>query len=97
MKKSALLNLFKIFLIISVSTTPLSLAADEFVSIVGEINEYFQIITDDGEVYTIGDTEKGAELDVLAGKRVEAMGNLINTDGELVLLIESYKVVDSNN
>jgi hypothetical protein len=25
------------------------------------------------------------------------MGNLINTDGELVLLIESYKVVDSNN
>ena len=97
MKRSVPLNLIKIFFIISMFMASNTLIADESISIVGEVNEFFQIITDDGEVYNIGDTEKGAELDVLVGKRVEAMGNLINTDGELVLMIEDYKVVNSNN
>lgn len=94
MKKAILVQLIKFFLIATLLLTSNMLSADESISIIGDVNEYFQIITDDGEVYNIGDTEKGAELDILVGKRVEAIGILINTDGELVLMIEDYKVVN---
>ena len=62
--------------------------------IIGTVNSDFQIVTDNNQVYEIGDNEKGDELAKLVDKKVSAMGIVEEADGEKVLLVISYEVIE---
>ncbi len=66
----------------------------ENMSIVGVVNSDAQILTDDGELYNIGATEKSGEVEMLEGKRVEVTGEVVEVDGENYIEIEEYIVVE---
>lgn len=63
-------------------------------TIAGTVNDDYQIVADDGQVYEGGQNEKGDEVVDLAGKRVKATGMVEESEGQKTINIISYEVVE---
>jgi hypothetical protein len=50
-------------------------------------------VADDGQIYEVVDTEKGAEVVDLVGKKVKVTGTVEEKDGEQVITVTSYEVI----
>jgi len=68
--------------------------AEGTMTITGTVNDDYQIVADDGQVYEVGQTEKGDEVVDLAGKRVKATGMVEESEGQKTINITSYEVVE---
>jgi hypothetical protein len=62
------------------------------VTVVGEINDQYQIVDKDNNIYEIADTELGDEVIKNMGAVVEVAGELIEEDGVKVIDVKSFKV-----
>ena len=71
--------------------------ADE-VTIVGEITEEHQIVTEDGQVYEVADTDIGDDLmnQVDAGKKVKIKGTVKEEEGQKIIDVTSYEVIETD-
>ena len=69
-------------------------AAGEKMTITGTINEDAQIETDEGKVYDIAESDKGAELSTMVGKKVNVTGVVEDSEGETLIEVETYAVVE---
>jgi hypothetical protein len=76
-----------------VTGTPV-IAAPTTVTIVGEVNDQYQILFKDGTIYEIADTEKGDEVLQFIGSVVEVTGLVEEEDGVKVLDVKSFKAKD---
>ena len=63
-------------------------------TITGTVNENYQIVADDGQVYEVADTEKGDEVVDLVGKKVKVTGTVEESDGEKIITITSLAVIE---
>ena len=77
---------FSVFLSNPVIAEPTS------VTIVGEINDQYQIVTKDGTIYEIADTELGNELLKHIGEVAEVTGDVEQDDGDKVLEVKSFEI-----
>ena len=68
--------------------------ADE-VTVVGKINENYQIVTEDGIVYEVADTEMGNDMLNHVGKFVEALGVVTEEKGAKVIKVTSYVFIEA--
>lgn len=66
----------------------------QMVTITGTVNDDNQIVVDEDTVYTIGDTAKGDELLENVDRKVQVTGNVEEQDGEKVIFVTSYKVLE---
>lgn len=72
----------------------LALSANEEI-IIGTVNDYYGIETDDGEMYEIGDSEQGDELVGHVGARVEVTGMVEeDEDGVKVITVTSFILLE---
>jgi len=76
---------FSVFLSSPVIAEPTS------VTIVGEVNDEYQIIAKDGMIYEIADTELGNEILKHIGEVVEVTGDVEEEDGVKVLDVKSFE------
>ena len=93
MKKlfSRFLIVFAVLLTLSVFLPGPVIAEPTTVTIVGEVNDQYQIVTKDGTIYEIADTELGEEVLKFIGAVVEVTGDVIEEDGVKVLDVKSFK------
>jgi len=63
-------------------------------TITGTVKDDYQIVADDGQVYEVGDTEKGDEVVDLVDKKVKVIGTVEESDGEKIINITSYEVLE---
>jgi hypothetical protein len=71
-----------------------AISADEL-TIIGMVNDYYEIETDDGEVYEIGDSEQGDELMRHVGARVEVTGTIEEDEyGMKVITVASFVLIE---
>ena len=66
----------------------------EEITIKGEVNDNYQIVTENGQIYEVADTDKGNEV-VLQhiGKIVKISGTIEEGDeGEKIITVISYEV-----
>jgi hypothetical protein len=83
------------FCIVIVFTLLSSLAlTGKRVTIVGTVNDIYQIVTDEGTVYDIAENEKGNELAELVDKKVKVVGTLEEDEDSKLITVESYEVID---
>ncbi len=68
--------------------------SEEEITITGKVNDSYQIAADDGRVYEIGITEKGDEVIDLVDKRIKATGIVEESEGEKIINITSYEVIE---
>ena len=64
------------------------------ITITGIVNDENQIVVNEDNVYTIGETEKGEELVEYVDRKVQVTGNVEEQDGEKVIFVTSYKVLE---
>ncbi|MFH1933240.1 MAG: hypothetical protein ABIN18_16825 [Pseudomonadota bacterium] len=64
------------------------------ITIVGIVNDNYQIVTDNDQVYEIAESEKGDELGQLIDKRVKVTGTVEEDDGTKVITVTSYEVIE---
>lgn len=76
---------FSVFLSSPVIAEPTS------VTIVGEVNDQYQIVAKDGTIYEIADTELGNEVLKHIGEVVEVTGDVEEEDGVKVLDVKSFQ------
>jgi hypothetical protein len=67
--------------------------AGDTVSLVGEINDDFQIVTDNGETYEVMMSDQGIDLIDHAGERVRVTGEIIEEGEDRVIDVLSYEVL----
>jgi predicted NodU family carbamoyl transferase len=61
------------------------------VTIVGEVNDQYQIVTKDGTIYEIADTETGDQVLQFIGSVVEVTGQVEEDDGVKIIDVKSFK------
>ncbi len=68
------------------------------VTIVGQITEEHQIVTEDSKVYEVADTDMGDDLmnQVDVGKKVKIKGTIKEEDGQKVIDVISYEIIETN-
>jgi hypothetical protein len=64
------------------------------VTIIGEINDAYQIVARDGNIYEIGDTEIGNELLTFIGSVAEVTGTVEEEDDVKVIYVAAYKILE---
>jgi hypothetical protein len=67
-------------------------AGDE-VTIMGTINADNQIVTEDNQVFAIGDNEKGDELVGMLNKKVKVTGMVEEEGDARTIMVDSYEVI----
>lgn len=90
-KKYLLAGLCALIIVVFLSGIAFS---EEVKTITGKVNDSYQIVADDGRVYEIGITEKGDEVVDLFDKRVKVTGTLEESEGERIINITSYEVLE---
>ena len=83
---------FVVLLAFSVFLSSPVVAEPTKVTIVGEVNDQYQIVTKDGTIYEIADTKLGDKVLEHIGSVVEVTGNVEEGDGVKVIDVKSFKV-----
>ena len=82
---------FVVLLAFSVVLSSPVFAEPTSVTIVGEINDQYEIVAKDGTVYEIADTELGNELLKHIGEVAEVTGDVEEEDGVKILEVKSFQ------
>jgi len=85
---------FVVLLAFSVFLSSPVIAEPTTVTIVGEVNDQYQIVTKDGTIYEIADTELGDEVLKFVGEVVEVTGDVKEEDGVKVLDVKSFETME---
>lgn len=91
MKKMMIVSLLALFAL--VLATGIGIAAEP-VTLQGQVTEDNQLMTDDGEVYDIADTEQGAQVMEMVGEKMEVRGTLSEDEGTKEITVESFSVME---
>ncbi len=89
--KNAVKTLAVVALALSVLFVALPVSANTTVT--GEVGDSNEIITEDGTVYTIAETEKGDELASMVGEIVKVTGTVQEAEGAKTITVDSFTVV----
>jgi len=69
-----------------------AISADRM-TIMGTVNDDYQIVTDDEKVYEVAETEKGDEVVKLVGKKVKVTGTVEESEGTKIITVTAYEVM----
>jgi len=65
----------------------------ESITIIGTLNEDYQIVADDGQVFIVAEPEKVKELDEIINMKVKVTGTVEESEGLKIITITSYEVI----
>jgi hypothetical protein len=73
---------------------PAAVLSGEPVTLTGEVNDSYQVVSDDDQTYEVADTEKGNEL-VLnhIGERIKVSGSVEEEDDVKILTVTSFELL----
>ncbi len=66
----------------------------ENITIMGIVNEHYQILSDDDAVYTLGNGEQDGALAGAVGKRVVVIGSVDEHEGKKTISVISYQLLE---
>ena len=85
---------FSIFAALIISMVFSGNVLAEQITITGEVNDNYQIVSSDGQIYEVADTEKGNEVVInLISQTVKVTGTVTEADGVKTIAITSYEVI----
>lgn len=78
---------------LAISVLFVALPASANTTVTGEVGSSNEIISEDGTIYNIAETEKGDELASMVGEIVQVTGTVQETEGEKTIIVNSFTVV----
>ena len=80
--------------LVLISAFPLAAMASEPVTIQGEINDSYQIVDSNGQVYEIAETEKGNDLvENHIGEKAKVVGTLQQDQDVKIITITEFEIL----
>ena len=80
---------------IMVIIVPLTGLATEMTTIEGEVNDNYQIVSSDGQIYEVAENEKGNDLVINhISKKVSVTGTIEQDSEFLVITVASYQIIE---
>lgn len=67
--------------------------SEPLAAISGVISEEGQLISNDGVIYEIADTDMGFELIELTGYQVKVTGQVMTTDEFIILIVDTFEII----
>jgi len=67
--------------------------ADDAITIMGTVNADYQIVTSDGTVFEVADTDTGNEVVDFVGQRVKVTGTIEELENTKTITITDYQIV----
>jgi hypothetical protein len=92
MKKTAL-RILVVSVLVLMLAAPV-LAVEKEMTVIGEVNNDYQIVTDQGVAYEVEDTDMGNELLNHVGKKVEVTGTVTEEDEVQTIKVASYVILE---
>jgi hypothetical protein len=88
-----LVLVFALMVIVSLCR-PAAVFSSEQVTLTGEVNDSYQVVSENGQTYEVADNEKGNEL-VLnhIGERVRVSGSVEEEDDVKILTVTSFEML----
>jgi hypothetical protein len=97
LRRKTMKNRMKVIAVLSVMVCLMLSAvpalAGSSATVTGEVTETNEIISEDGSAYTIAATEKGDELAAMVGETVKVTGTVQEVEGEKIITVTSFSVV----
>jgi len=90
--KKFLFTGFLVMLMIVFLSGP-AISADS-ATILGIVNNKYQIVTDNNQIYHIAEGEKGDEVTELVGKKLKVAGLVEEVDEGKLITVTSYEVIE---
>ena len=89
--KRLIANFVIISIVVWMFTSP---ALAEMVTLVGEVNDNQEIVTE-GQIYRVGDSAVGDDLALnYISQRVKVIGRIAEDDEGKIIIVESFEVLD---
>ena len=89
--KRLIANFVILSIVVWMFTSP---ALAEMVTLVGEVNDNQEIVTE-GQIYRVGDSAVGDDLALnYISQRVKVIGRIAEDDEGKIIIVESFEVVD---
>ena len=92
MKKTAF-RILAVSVLVLMLASPV-LAVEKEMTVIGEVNDDYQIVTDLGVAYEVANTDMGNELLDHVGKKVKATGTVTEEDEVQIIKVASYEVLE---
>ena len=94
MKRGKMTFMTVLITLVLISAFPLAAMASEPVTIQGEINDSYQIVDSNGQVYEIAETEKGNDLvENHIGEKAKVVGTLQQDQDVKILTITAFEIL----
>ena len=80
--------------LVLISAFPLAAMASETVTIEGEVNDSFQIVAGDGQVYEVADTAQGTDLvENHIGEKAKVVGTIEQDQDVKIISITTFEIL----
>ena len=94
MKRGKMKFMMVLITLVLISAAPLAAVASESVTIQGEINDSFQIVDSNGQVYEIAETEKGNDLvENHIGEKAKVVGTLQQDQDVKIITVTTFEIL----
>ena len=94
MKQRGIKLMMVLITLVLMSAIPLSAMASEPVTIQGEVNDSYQIVDSNGQVYEIAETEKGNDLvENHIGEKAKVVGTLQQDQDVKILTVTTFEIL----
>jgi hypothetical protein len=68
--------------------------SEQSVNIVGTVSEDFELESENGDVYILGDDEESLRLAENIGKKVKVTGTVKETDDGMVITVKKFQLLE---
>ncbi|MBR9984524.1 MAG: hypothetical protein KFF68_01315 [Desulfosarcina sp.] len=94
MKRGKMKFMMVLITLVLISAAPLAAVASESVTIQGEVNDSFQIVDSNGQVYEIAETEKGNDLvENHIGEKAKVVGTLQQDQDVKIITVTTFEIL----
>ncbi|WP_319521725.1 hypothetical protein [uncultured Desulfosarcina sp.] len=94
MRRSKMTAVMGLIVVAMLTLLPLAAAAAESKTIEGEVNDSYQIVASDGQVYEVTDTTEGNDLvENHIGEKVKVTGTVEQEGDTKVITITTFQVI----
>ncbi len=94
MKRGKMKFMMVLITLVMIAAAPLAAVASESVTIQGEINDSFQIVDSNGQVYEIAETEKGNDLvENHIGEKAKVVGTLQQDQDVKIITVTTFEIL----
>jgi hypothetical protein len=68
--------------------------SEQSMTIVGTVSEDYELESENGEIYILGEDDKSFELSENVGKKVKVTGTVMKTEDGMVITVKNFQLLE---